>query len=107
MALEQKENGAHMLDVNVGMPEIDEAKAMREAIEAIAAQSKLPISIDSSKAEVLEQALRIYPGRALVNSISTKTESLEKLLPLIKKYNPMFILLPIGDSGIPQTAQGG
>ncbi len=104
MALEQKENGAHLLDVNVGMPEIDEIKTMKEAIEAIAAQSKLPLSVDSSKAEVLEQALRIYPGRALVNSISTKAAGLEKLLPLIKKYNPMFILLPIGDGGIPQTA---
>jgi 5-methyltetrahydrofolate--homocysteine methyltransferase len=106
MALGQKDNGAHILDVNVGMPEIDEAKAMKEAIEAIAVQSKLPLSIDSSKSEVLEQALRIYPGRALVNSLSAKEESLEKLLPLIKKYNAMFILLPIGDGGIPQAAKG-
>lgn len=106
MAREQKENGAHMLDVNVGMPEIDETKTMKEAIEAIAVQSKLPLSIDSSKPEVLEQALRIYPGRALVNSLSTKAESIKKLLPLVKKYNAMFILLPIGDNGIPQTAKG-
>lgn len=106
MALEQKDSGAHILDVNVGMPEIDELKTMKGAIEAIATQAKLPLSIDSSKPEVIEKALRIYPGRALLNSVSTKAESLEKLLPIVKRYNPMFILLPIGDGGIPQTAKG-
>jgi 5-methyltetrahydrofolate--homocysteine methyltransferase len=106
MALEQKQSGAHILDVNVGMPEIDEARAMKSAIEAIAAKVKLALSIDSSKPEVIEQALHVYPGRALLNSVSTKSESLEKLLPVVKRYNPIFILLPIGDSGIPQTAKG-
>jgi 5-methyltetrahydrofolate--homocysteine methyltransferase len=106
MALEQKNSGAHVLDVNVGMPEIDENKTMKHAIEAIATQAKLPLSIDSSKPDVIEQALRIYPGRALVNSVSTKAESLKRLLPVVKRYNAMFILLPIGDGGIPQTAAG-
>ncbi len=104
MALEQKNSGAHILDVNVGMPEIDEKPTMERTIEAVAARAKLPISIDSSKADVIERALRIYPGRALVNSVSTKAESLSGLLPIIKRYNAMFILLPIGDNGIPQTA---
>lgn len=106
MALEQKNSGAHILDVNVGMPEINELKTMKQAVEAVAAQTKLPLSIDSAKPDVIEQTLRIYPGRALVNSVSTKAESLERLLPIVRRYNAMFILLPIGDSGIPQTAQG-
>lgn len=106
MALEQKESGAHILDVNVGMPDFDEASAMKSAIEAIAVKSKLPLSIDSSDAGVIENALRIYPGRALLNSVSTKSESLKTLLPVLKRYNPVFILLPIGDGGIPQTARG-
>ncbi|MGI5848918.1 MAG: homocysteine S-methyltransferase family protein [Christensenellales bacterium] len=106
MALEQKENGAHILDVNVGMPEVDEGGAMQRAIETISVQAKLALSIDSSSVEVIEQALRIYPGRALVNSVSTKSDHIAQLLPLVKRYQPMFILLPIGDEGIPQTAEG-
>jgi 5-methyltetrahydrofolate--homocysteine methyltransferase len=106
MALEQKDNGAHILDVNVGLPGTDEMFLMKSAIETLSVQAKLPLSIDSSNINVIEQALRIYPGRALVNSMSTKAEHLETLLPLIKRYRPMFILLPIGDKGIPQTAEG-
>lgn len=106
MALEQKNSGAHILDINVGMPEIDENSTMKHAIEAIATRAKLPLSIDSAKPDVIEQALRVYPGRALVNSVSTKTESLKRLLPIVKRYNAMFILLPIGDNGIPDTARG-
>jgi 5-methyltetrahydrofolate--homocysteine methyltransferase len=106
MAIEQKNSGAHILDINVGMPEIDENAAMERAIEAVGARVKLPLSIDSSKPDVIERALRVYSGRALVNSVSTKAESLARLLPVVKKYNAMFILLPIGDGGIPQTAQG-
>jgi 5-methyltetrahydrofolate--homocysteine methyltransferase len=106
MALEQKDNGAHILDVNVGLPGTDEMALMKNAIETLSVQAKLPISIDSSNIGVIEKALRIYPGRALVNSMSTKAEHLETLLPLIRRYKPMFILLPIGDRGIPQTAQG-
>lgn len=106
MAIAQKDNGAHILDVNVGMPDFDELSAMNNVIEKLSAQAKLPLCIDSSKAEVIEQALRHYPGRALVNSVSTKTASMDTLLPIVKRYQPMFVLLPIGDNGIPQTAQG-
>lgn len=105
MALEQRDSGAHILDVNMGSPEVDEASAMKQAIEMISVQAKLPICIDSSRLEVIEQALRIYPGRALVNSVSTKAEHLARLLPVVRKYHAMFILLPIGDSGIPKTAK--
>ncbi len=106
MAIEQKQNGAHILDVNVGLPETDEKTTMKEVIEMLSVQAKLPLSIDSSHADVIELALRLYPGRALVNSVSTKKTHMETLLPILKRYRPMFILLPIGDAGIPQTAQG-
>ena len=106
MAVEQKDGGAHILDVNVGMPDFDEKTAMKSVIERLSAQVKLPLCIDSSKPDVIETALRLYPGRALVNSVSTKKASMETLLPVIKKYRPMFILLPIGDDGIPQAAEG-
>lgn len=106
MALEQKECGAHILDVNVGLPGTDEMTLMKGALETLSVQAKLPLCIDSSNINVIEQALRIYPGRALVNSMSTKTEHMASLLPLLARYKPMFILLPIGDNGIPQTAEG-
>ncbi len=105
MALQQKGSGAHILDVNVGLPEVDENAAMKRAIETVSLRAKLPLCIDSSNANVIEQALRIYPGRAIVNSVSTKKESLERLLPVVKKYGAMFILLPVGDNGIPNTAE--
>lgn len=106
MAIDQRDSGAHILDINVGMPAFDELTAMKSVIELLSVQAKLPLCIDSSKPEVIETALRLYPGRALVNSVSTKTASMDTLLPVIKKYQPMFILLPIGDDGIPETAQG-
>jgi len=106
MALEQKNSGAHILDVNVGLPGADEMQLMEKTIEMLSARAKLPLSIDSSNPDVIEKALRIYPGRALVNSMSAKAEHLKALLPLIRRYKPMFILLPIGDGGIPQTAEG-
>ncbi len=106
MALEQKDNGAHILDVNVGLPGTDEMTLMKGALETLSVQAKLPLCIDSSNINVIEQALRVYPGRALINSMSTKAEHLSSLLPLIARYKPMFILLPIGDAGIPQTAEG-
>ena len=105
MALDQKENGAHILDVNVGLPDLNEKETMVSAIEMISVRAKLPISIDSSKPEVVEQALKVYPGRALVNSVSTKEEHLSRLLPVVKRYQAMFVLLPIGDAGIPKTAE--
>ena len=105
MALEQKDNGAHILDVNVGSPEVDEMQAMEKAVEMLSVQAKLPLCIDSSNPDVIERALRIYPGRALVNSLSTKTAHMDRLLPLLKRHQAMFILLPIGDEGIPQTAK--
>ncbi|TFG37585.1 MAG: 5-methyltetrahydrofolate--homocysteine methyltransferase, partial [Syntrophobacterales bacterium] len=104
MAEEQEERGADLLDVNVGVPGIDEKKAMREVINVLSVTTVLPLVIDSANAETMEEALRLYPGRALLNSISGEEEKLQKLLPLAAKYGAMFILLPLADRGVPDTA---
>ncbi len=101
-AEEQEACGAAILDVNMGMSGIDEKAMMQKAIETVSAVTGLPLSLDSSHVEVLEAALRIYPGRALVNSVSGESEKLEKLLPIVKKYGAMFILLPLSDAGLPK-----
>jgi len=100
-AQEQEESGARILDVNMGMGGIDEKEMLLQALDAISMVSNLPLSIDSSHVEVIEAALRRYPGRALVNSISYEKEKFEKLLPIAKKYGAMFILLPLSDAGLP------
>lgn len=102
-AEEQEACGAAVLDVNMGMSGIDENAMMQKAIETVSASTNLPLSLDSSHVEVLEAALRIYPGRALVNSVSGESEKLEKLLPIVKKYGAMFILLPLSDAGLPKN----
>ena len=101
-AQEQEERGASILDVNMGMSGIDEKAMMLQALEEVAGVTKLPLSIDSSHVEVQEEALRRYPGRALINSISLESEKFEKLLPLAKKYGAMFVLLPLSDEGLPK-----
>ncbi|HOA81278.1 MAG TPA: dihydropteroate synthase, partial [Defluviitaleaceae bacterium] len=94
-----------MLDVNVGMPGIDEKATMIEIVENLSVISDLPLCIDSSEAEVIEAALRIYPGRALVNSISGEKKKLKKLLSVASKYGAMFIALPLNDKEVPATAE--
>jgi len=101
---EQAASGASILDVNTGMPGIDEKAVMINTIELLSSVSELPLCIDSSSPEVVEAALRIYPGRALINSISGESKKLERLLPVAAKYGAMFILLPLDDKGIPDTA---
>ena len=100
-AEEQEACGAQILDVNMGMGGIDEKEMMLRALEEISTVTNLPLSLDSSHISVLEQALRRYPGRALVNSVSYEKEKFEKLLPIVKKYGAMFILLPLSDAGLP------
>ena len=97
-AQEQEERGASILDVNMGMSGIDEKAMMLQALEEVAGVTKLPLSIDSSHVDVQEEALRRYPGRALINSISLESEKFEKLLPLAKKYGAMFVLLPLSET---------
>ena len=100
MAEEQEENGADILDINVGMSGIDEEETMLAVLEEVQMASSLPISIDTSSPKVMEATLRRYPGRALVNSVSLEKERMS-LLPIAKKYGAMFILLPLSEKGIP------
>lgn len=104
-AQEQEQCGAQILDVNMGMGGIDEKQMMLRAVEEVGCVTNLPVSLDSSHVEVLEAALRRYPGRALVNSVSLETEKFRKLLPIVKKYGAMFILLPLSDKGLPENIQ--
>lgn len=104
-AIEQTEKGAEILDVNVGMPGINEKETMIRMIEVLSPLSDAPLCLDSSSPEVLEAALRIYPGRALINSISAEKIKLERLLPIAAKYGAMFIILPLNDEGVPDTAE--
>ena len=105
MAQEQEKQGASLLDVNVGQPGIDEVKTIKKVISLLSTASRLPLVIDSSRVETIEAALRIYPGRMLINSISGEKEKLARLLPLAAKYGAMFILLPLTDGDIPKTAK--
>ncbi len=105
MAEEQERMGAHILDINVGTGGIDETAVLTEAVEKVGMVSNLPQCIDTSSASAMEAALRRYPGRALVNSVSMETRKVEELLPLVKKYGAMFILLPLSDKGLPETQE--
>ena len=105
MAEEQVEKGARILDVNMGMNGIDEKEMMLKAVQELTMTVDVPLSIDSSYVEVVEQALRIYPGRALINSISLETEKFEKLIPIARKYGAMFILLPLSNEGLPKDLE--
>lgn len=105
LAREQVEAGAVLLDINAGVPGINEKETLVAMVNAVCNAVPAPILLDSSNAEALEAALRIYPGRAVINSISGETEKLEKLLPLAQKYGAMFVLLPVDDHGVPETAE--
>lgn len=105
MARAQEENGAAILDVNMGMNGIDEKQMMLNTIHEVTYTVDCPLCIDSSHVDIIEAALRIYPGRALINSISLEKEKFEKLLPIAKKYGAMFILLPLSDEGLPKDAE--
>ena len=102
---EQVEKGAKILDVNAGMPGIDEKKTMVDIVEYLSSVCRVPLCIDSSSPEVIEAALRVYPGRALINSVSLEQKKIDKLLPIASKYGAMFILLPLSDNGVPEKAE--
>ena len=103
LAREQEKAGALLLDVNVGTAGIDETKTLKSVINMLAVNSNLPLVIDSSRVEAVEAALRVYPGRALINSISGEKNKLKKLLSLAAKYGAMFILLPLKGRSLPKT----
>ena len=104
-AEEQEACGAEILDINMGMSGIDEKAMMLKAIETVGGVTNLPLSLDSSHVDVLEAALRRYPGRALINSISYEKVKFDTLLPIAKKYGAMFILLPLSDEGLPGSLE--
>ncbi|MBR4675904.1 MAG: homocysteine S-methyltransferase family protein [Victivallales bacterium] len=105
-AKEQAEAGAVMLDVNCGLPGIDETATLRKVVSILSAESQLPLCIDTTNPATAEAALRLYPGRALFNSISAEKNRLEKVLPIAAKYGALIIALPLDDEGIPPTVAG-
>ena len=102
----QEENGAHILDVNVGLPDIDETEMMVEAVTGLQSVTSLPLQIDTVDIQAMEAALRIYNGKPMVNSVSGKQESMDAVFPLIAKYGGTVIGLTLDESGIPKTADG-
>ena len=102
----QQDNGAHILDVNVGLPDIDEISMMKETVQALQSVVNLPLQIDTVDAAAMEAALRIYNGKAMVNSVSGKQESMDKVFPLIRKYGGVVIGLTLDEAGIPGDAEG-
>lgn len=102
----QQDNGAEILDVNVGLPEIDEDELMTETVSRLQAISDLPLQLDTSDPTVMEHAMRIYNGKPLVNSVTAKMSSMNAIFPLIKKYGGVVIGLTITEDGIPETPEG-
>lgn len=106
LALEQSKEGSQILNVNVGVPELDEEKAMKKVIKEIQEVVDTPLQIDSSNVDALEAGLRYYNGRTIVNSVNGKEKSLEEILPLVKKYGACVVGLTLDEEGIPSSAQG-
>ena len=104
-AVAEEEHGVHILDVNVGAPGVDEAKLLPELVYEIQAVTSLPLQIDTSNFEAMERALRIYNGKAMVNSVNGKAESMAKIFPLAKKYGGVIVALTLDEDGIPEKAE--
>lgn len=104
--IEQVNAGADILDVNVGLPEIDEKEMMVKVVKGLQSVVDVPLQIDSTKPEVIEAALRIYNGKAIVNSVNGEESSLHSILPIVKKYGASVVGLTLDEKGIPKTAQG-
>lgn len=103
--LSQEEKGVDVLDVNVGLPEINEAKMLTDSVCELQAIIDLPLQIDTSDAYAMEQALRRYNGKAMINSVNGKKESLDAVLPLVKKYGGLLVALTLDENGIPDKAE--
>lgn len=102
----QQQKGAHILDVNVGLPEIDEPEMMSKAVTGLQSILDLPLQLDTSDPVTMEKAMRLYNGKPLVNSVNGKKESMEQIFPLVKRYGGVVIALTLDEDGIPDTAQG-
>lgn len=105
-AIQQQEAGAKILDVNVGLPDINETEMMKEVIREIQSVTSLPLQIDTSSPETMEAALRLYNGKPMINSVNGKQESMDQIFPLVKKYGGVVVGLTLDEDGIPETAQG-
>ena len=105
-AIGEQENGAHILDVNVGLPDIDETAMMTEAVKAIQSVTSLPLQIDTVSIEAMEAAMRVYNGKPMINSVNGKQESMDQVFPLIRKYGGVVVGLTLDETGIPDTAEG-
>ena len=105
-ALTQQEQGAHILDVNVGLPEIDEPTLLPAVVEQIQAVCDLPLQIDTADPVAMERALRLYNGKPLINSVNGKEDSMRAVFPLAKKYGGVVVALTLDEQGIPATAEG-
>ncbi len=104
--LAQEEKGAQILDVNVGLPEIEEPRLMEEAVTGIQAIIDLPLQIDTSDTAAMERGLRYYNGKPMLNSVNGKKESMESVFPIAKKYGAVLVCLCLDESGIPETVEG-
>lgn len=104
-AITQVKNGADILDVNVGLPEIDEKKCMVNVVKEIQSVTDVPLQIDSTDCKVIEAALRVYNGKAIVNSVNGTEESLNNVLPIVKKYGAAVVALALDDNGLPKSAE--
>lgn len=104
--IRQEDHGAHVLDVNVGLPEIDEPSIMAEVVGGLQGITGLPLQIDTSNTGAMERAMRIYNGKPLINSVNGKEESMRAVFPLVKKYGGVVVALTLDEDGIPETAQG-
>ena len=102
----QQEKGVHILDVNVGLPDIDESEMLRKTVQELQAVIDLPLQIDTADVVAMENALRIYNGKALVNSVNGKKECMKAIFPLVKKYGGVVVALTLDENGIPETAEG-
>lgn len=106
LALEQSNEGSEILNVNVGVPDLDEERAMKRVIKGIQEVVDVPLQLDSSNVKALEAGLRYYNGRTIVNSVNGKEKSLETILPIVKKYGACVVGLTLDENGIPSTAEG-
>lgn len=104
--LKQEESGAHILDVNVGLPEIDEPSMMESIVFKLQSVTTLPLQIDTTDIEALERGMRIYNGKPMINSVNGKREVIEAVMPLVAKYGGVLVGLPIDEAGIPETSDG-
>lgn len=104
--VKQEDSGAHILDVNVGLPEIDEAAMMETIVYELQSIMPIPLQIDTTNMEAMERALRIYNGKPMINSVNGKAEIMEQVFPLVKKYGGVVVGLALDEDGIPDTTEG-